>query len=81
MKDKEENKMKYNTLRIIRQLLKNELEGMEREVTVLNNELKKLDPDGLLPETDPRVKKRKTANNWRYELECALRDFDAQDWK
>lgn len=51
------------------------------EVTVLNNELKKLDPDGLLPETDPRVKKRKTANNWRYELECALRDFDAQDWK
>ena len=63
MKDKEENKMKYNTLRIIRQLLKNELEGMEREMIVLNNELKKLDPDGLLPETDPRVKKRKTANN------------------
>lgn len=55
MKDKEENKMKYNTLRIIRQLLKNELEGMEREMTVLNNDLKKLDPDGLLPETDPRV--------------------------
>jgi len=45
--------MKYNTLRIIRQLLKNELEGMEREMTVLNNDLKKLDPDGLLPETDP----------------------------
>lgn len=36
MKDKEENKMKYNTLRIIRQLLKNEREGMEREMTVLN---------------------------------------------
>ena len=33
MKSKEENKMKYNTLRIIRQLLKNELEGMEREMT------------------------------------------------
>lgn len=73
--------MEYNTLRIIRQLLKNELEGMELEMTVLNNELKKLDPDGLLPETDPRVKKRKTANNRRYELECALKDFDAQDWK
>ena len=54
---------------------------MEREVTVLNNELKKLDPDGLLPETDPRVKMRKTASDWRYELECALKDFDAQDWK
>lgn len=81
MKDKEENKMKYNTLRIIRQLLKNELEGMEREMTVLNNDLKKLDPDGLLPETDPRVKMRKTASDWRYELECALKDFDAQDWK
>jgi len=73
--------MKYNTLRIIRQLLKNELEGMEREMTVLNNDLKKLDPDGLLSETDPRVKKRKTASDWRYELECALKDFDAQDWK
>ena len=35
----------------------------------------------LVPETDPRVKKRKTANNWRYELECALRDFDTHDWK
>lgn len=81
MKDKEENKMKYNTLRIIRQLLKNELEGMEREMTVLNNDLKKLDPDGLLPETDPRVKMRKTASDWRYELECALKDFDAQDWQ
>jgi hypothetical protein len=81
MKSKEENKMKYNTLRIIRQLLKNELEGMEREMTVLNNDLKKLDPDGLLPETDPRVKMRKTASDWRYELECALKDFDAQDWK
>lgn len=73
--------MKYNTLRIIRQLLKNELEGMEREMTVLNNDLKTLDPDGLLPETDPRVKMRKTASDWRYELECALKDFDAQDWK
>ena len=81
MKSKEENKMKYNTLRIIRQLLKNELEGMEREMTVLNNDLKKLDPDGLLPETDLRVKMRKTASDWRYELECALKDFDAQDWK
>lgn len=47
--------MKYNTLRIIRQLLKNELEGMEREMIVLNNELKKLDPDGLLPETQERI--------------------------
>lgn len=73
--------MKYNTLRIIRQLLKNELEGMEREMTVLNNDLKKLDPDGLLPETDLRVKMRKTASDWRYELECALKDFDTQDWK
>ena len=73
--------MKYNTLRIIRQLLKNELEGMEREMTELNNDLKKLDPDGLLPETDPRVKMRKTASDWRYELQCALKDFDAQDWK
>lgn len=73
--------MKYNTLRIIRQLLKNELEGMEREMTVLNNDLKKLDPDGLLPKTDLRVKMRKTASDWRYELECALKDFDAQDWK
>ena len=81
MKSKEENKRRYNTLRIIRQLLKNELEGMEREMTVLNNDLKKLDPDGLLPETDPRVKMRKTASDWRYELECALKDFDAQDWK
>ena len=81
MKDKEEHKMTYNTLRIIRQLLKNELEGMEREMTVLNNDLKKLDPDGLLPETDPRVKMRKTASDWRYELECALKDFDAHDWK
>ena len=73
--------MKYNTLRIIRQLLKNELERMERQMTELNNDLKKLDPDGLLPETDPRVKMRKTASDWRYELECALKDFDAQDWK
>ena len=73
--------MKYNTLRIIRQLLKNELEGMELEMTVLNNELKKLDPDGLLPETDARVRVRKAARDRRYEMECALKDFDAQDWK
>lgn len=73
--------MKYNTLRIIRQLLKNELEGMEREMTVLNNDLKKLDPDGLLPETDARVRVRKAARDRRYEMECALKDFDAQDWK
>lgn len=73
--------MKYNTLRIIRQLLKNELEGMEREMIVLNNELKKLDPDGLLPETDARVRVRKAARDRRYEMECALKDFDAQDWK
>lgn len=73
--------MKYNTLRIIRQLLKNELVVAEQQIDLLNEELKRLDPDGLLPETDPRVKKRKTANNRRYELECALKDFDAQDWK
>lgn len=73
--------MKYNTLRIIRQLMEHELEGMELEMTVLNKDLKKLDPDGMLPETEPRVKKRKIANNRRYELECALKDFDAQDWK
>ena len=73
--------MKYNTLRIIRQLLKNELVVAEQQIDLLNEELKRLDPDGMLPETDPRVKKRKTANNWRYELECALRDFDTHDWK
>ena len=73
--------MKYNTLRIIRQLMEHELVVAEQQIDLLNEELKRLDPDGLLPETDPRVKKRKTANNWRYELECALRDFDAQDWK
>ena len=73
--------MKYNTLRIIRQLMEHELVVAEQQIDLLNEELKRLDPDGLLPETDPRVKKRKTANNWRYELECALKDFDAQDWK
>ena len=40
--------MKYNTLRIIRQL-------MEHELVV--------------------------ARDRRYEMECALKDFDAQDWK
>lgn len=70
--------MKYNTLRIIRRLLKNELEGMELEVTALNKELKKADPDGQLPESDPKVKMRKAANDWRYELECALKDFDGK---
>ena len=40
--------MKYNTLRIIRQLMEHELEGMELEMTVLNKDLKKLDPDGML---------------------------------
>lgn len=73
--------MKYNTLRIIRQLMEHELVVAEQQIDLLNEELKRLDPDGLLPETDPRVKKRKTANNWRYELECALRDFDTHDWK
>lgn len=34
--------MKYNTLRIIRQLMEHELEGMELEMTVLNKDLKKL---------------------------------------
>ena len=73
--------MNYNTLRIIRQLMKHELAETERELDHLNEELKKLDPDGMLPETDARVKMRKAARNWAYEMECALKDFDAQDWK
>lgn len=73
--------MKYNTLRIIRQLMEHELVVAEQQIDLLNEELKRLDPDGLLPETDPRVKMRKTASDWRYELQCALKDFDAQDWK
>lgn len=48
---------------------------------LLNEELKRLDPDGLLPETDARVRVRKAARDRRYEMECALKDFDAQDWK
>lgn len=73
--------MKYNTLRIIRQLMEHELAEAEREITLLNKELKRLDPDGLLPETDARVRMRKAASDRRYEMECALKDFDAQDWQ
>lgn len=81
MKNKEENKMKYNTLRIIRQLMEHELVVAEQQIDLLNEELKRLDPDGMLPETDARVRVRKAARDRRYEMECALKDFDAQDWK
>ena len=46
--------MKYNTLRIIRQLMEHELVVAEQQIDLLNEELKRLDPDGLLPETDAR---------------------------
>ena len=81
MKNKEENKMKYNTLRIIRQLMEHELVVAEQQIDLLNEELKRVDPDGLLPETDARVRVRKAARDRRYEMECALKDFDAQDWQ
>ena len=48
--------MKYNTLRIIRQLMEHELVVAEQQIDLLNEELKRLDPDGLLPETDARVR-------------------------
>lgn len=73
--------MKYNTLRIIRQLMEHELVVAEQQIDLLNEELKRLDPDGLLPETDARVRVRKAARDRRYEMECALKDFDAQDWQ
>lgn len=73
--------MKYNTLRIIRQLMEHELVVAEQQIDLLNEELKRLDPDGLLPETDARVRVRKAAKDRRYEMECALKDFDAQDWQ
>lgn len=73
--------MKYNTLRIIRQLMEHELVVAEQQIDLLNEELKRLDPDGLLPETDARVRVRKAARDRRYEMECELKDFDAQDWK
>ena len=50
--------MKYNTLRIIRQLMEHELVVTEKQIDLLNEELKRLDPDGLLPETDARVRMR-----------------------
>ena len=68
--------MKYNTLRIIRQLMEHELVVAEQQIDLLNEELKRVDPDGVLPETDARA-----ARDRRYEMECALKDFDAQDWK
>ena len=68
--------MKYNTLRIIRQLMEHELVVAEQQIDLLNEELKRLDPDGLLPETDARVRVRKAARDRRYEMECALKDFD-----
>nr|DAH31484.1 MAG TPA: hypothetical protein [Bacteriophage sp.] len=73
--------MKYNTLRIIRQLMEHELVVAEQQIDLLNEELKRVDPDGLLPETDARVRVRKAARDRRYEMECALKDFDAQDWQ
>jgi len=73
--------MKYNTLRIIRQLMEHELVVAEQQIDLLNEELKRVDPDGVLPETDARVRVRKAAKDRRYEMECALKDFDAQDWQ
>lgn len=73
--------MKYNTLRIIRQMLKKELAEAEREKARWNEDLKKRDPDGLLPKDDVVVKMRKAASDWASEVECALKDFDAQDWQ
>lgn len=60
--------MKYNTLRIIRQLMEHELVVAEQQIDLLNEELKRLDPDGLLPETDARVRVRKAARDRRYEM-------------
>ena len=73
--------MKYNTLRIIRQLMEHELVVAEQQIDLLNEELKRVDPDGVLPETDARVRVRKAAKDRRYEMECAMKDLDAQDWK
>lgn len=45
--------MKYNTLRIIRQLMEHELVVAEQQIDLLNEELKRLDPDGCCRRPTP----------------------------
>ena len=70
-----------SSIRFDQKMYRQDICGSIAHAAMLNEELKRLDPDGLLPETDARVRVRKAARDRRYEMECALKDFDAQDWK
>ena len=68
--------MKYNTLRIIRQLMEHELVVAEQQIDLLNEELKRLDPDKVLDEGYVQVANRNRAAERIQKLKNAMAELE-----
>lgn len=72
--------MRYETLKMIHDLLEGVEEAAAEELKSINAEIKKIDPDMLLPEDHPLVKKRREAAERRMKAKEALEDFEEEDF-
>lgn len=73
--------MRYETLKMIHDLLEGVEEAAAEELKSINAEIKKIDPDMLLPEDHPLVKKRREAAERRMKAKKALEDFEARTFE
>lgn len=72
--------MRYETLKMIHDLLEGVEETAEKELESINAEIKKADPDMLLPEDHPLVQKRRESAERRMKAKEALEDFESEDF-
>lgn len=68
--------MKYNTLRIIRQLMEHELVVAEQQIDLLNEELKRVDPDKVMDEGYVQVANRNRAAERIQKLKNAMAELE-----
>lgn len=72
--------MRYETLKMIHDLLEGMAETAEKELKSINAEINEIDPDMLLPEDHPLVQKRREAAERRMKAKEALEDFEEEDF-
>lgn len=72
--------MRYETLKMIHDLLEGVEETAAKELKSINAEIKKIDPDMLLSEDHPLVQKRREAAGLRLKAKEALEDFEGEDF-
>lgn len=72
--------MRYETLKMIHDLLEGVEEEAAEELKSINAEIKEIDPDMRLPEDHPLVQKRREAAKLRLKAKEALEDFEGEDF-